>query len=153
MSSIIRENLGFRRRVMKSQDTVPYEVEQPAAAALMVRRSAYAQVGGFDPRFYPAWYEDVDFCKQLKVAGWQVYFDPSARFLHEGGYSAKALGATGFAVAYYRNQLRYARKHMSTAAGIAIRCSIAAGMAARTIAAPANAGAFFTVMAGALGRW
>jgi GT2 family glycosyltransferase len=153
MSSLIRENLGFPRRPKGTQETKPYEVEQPAAAALMVRRSAYLQVGGFDTRFYPAWYEDVDFCKQLKGAGWQVYFDPGARFLHEGGYSAKALGATGFAIAYYRNQLRYARKHMSTAAGIAIRCSIAAGMAARTIAAPANAGAFFTVMAGALGRW
>jgi GT2 family glycosyltransferase len=150
MSSLIRENLGFPRRV-RTRYNEPYEVEQPAAA-VMVRRSAYLQVGGFDTRFYP-WYEDVDFCKQLKGAGWQVYFDPGARFLHEGGYSAKALGATGFAVAYYRNQLRYARKHMSAAAGIAIRCSIAAGMAARTIAAPANAGAFFTVLAGALGKW
>jgi len=42
---------------------------------------------------------------------------------------------------------------MGAAAGIPIRCSIALGMVARMIAAPSDAGAFFTVLAGALGRW
>jgi len=151
--SLIRENLGFRKRSEEQPAQEPYEIEQAAAAALMIRRAAYHEVGGFDSRFHPAWYEDVDFCKQLKSAGWRIYFDPTARFLHEGGYSARALGAAGFAAAYYRNQLRYVRKHMSGAAGLAVRCSMVAGMAARTIAAPARAGAYWTVLAGALGKW
>ena len=119
----------------------------------MIRRSAFLEVGGFDNRFYPAWYEDVDFCKRLKSAGWRIYFDPVARFLHEGGYSAKALGTSGFAAAYYRNQLRYVHKHMSRTSGMAIRCSMVAGMVARTIAAPASAGAYWSVLAGAMGKW
>jgi GT2 family glycosyltransferase len=152
VGSLIRENLGIRQRSPERVDQEPYEIEQAAAAALMVRRSAYLNVGGFDSRFHPAWYEDVDFCRQLKSAGWQVYFDPAARFLHKGGYSAEALGA-GFAVAYYRNQLRYVHKHMNGAAALAVRCSIVVGMAARTIAAPARAGAYWSVLAGALGKW
>ena len=119
----------------------------------MIRRSAYLEVGGFDSRFYPAWYEDVDFCKQLQSGGWRIYFDPTAQFLHEGGYSAKALGTSAFAAAYYRNQLRYVRKHMSKPAEMAIRCSMVAGMVARTVAAPARAGAYWSVLAGALGKW
>jgi GT2 family glycosyltransferase len=152
-ASLIRENLGLRKRSQEQAVQEPYEIEQAAAAALMIRRSAYTEVGGFDSRFYPAWYEDVDFCKQLQSAGWQIYFDPTAQFLHEGGYSAKALGASGFAAAYYRNQLRYVRKHMSKTAGMAIRCSMVAGMVARTIAAPASAAAYWSVLAGALGIW
>src|SRR6185295_2582221 len=105
-TSLIRENLGLAKRPQLGTTNDPYEVEQPAAAALLVRRSAYEEVGGFDSRFYPAWYEDVDFCKRMKAAGWRIYFDPTAQFTHEGGYSAKALGKSAFATAYYRNQLR-----------------------------------------------
>jgi GT2 family glycosyltransferase len=153
VASLIRENLGMRKRSQEQTVQEPYEIEQAAAAALMIRRSAYMEVGGFDSRFYPAWYEDVDFCKQLQSAGWRIYFDPTAQFTHEGGYSAKALGTSGFAAAYYRNQLRYVRKHMSKTANMAIRCSMAAGMVARTIAAPARAAAYWSVLAGALGKW
>ena len=151
--SLILENIGLARPAAAPEGGEPYEVEQPAAAALMIRRAAFQEIGGFDPRFHPAWYEDVDFCKQLKTAGWRIYFDPSARFMHEGGYSAMKLGSAGFAEAYYRNQLRYVRKHMSAAAGVAIRCSIAAGMVARSIAAPASMGAYWSVLIGALGKW
>jgi GT2 family glycosyltransferase len=153
MGSLIRENLGLRKRSHDRVMREPCEVEQVAAAALMIRRSAYLKVGGFDSRFFPAWYEDVDFCKQLQSAGWQIFFDPTAQFLHEGGYSAKALGTSAFAAAYYRNQLRYVRKHMGKTAGLAVRCSMATGMVVRTIAAPARAAAYWTVLLGALGKW
>jgi GT2 family glycosyltransferase len=152
-ASLIRENLGLRKRSQEQALQEPYEIEQAAAAALMIRRSAYLEVGGFDSRFYPAWYEDVDFCKQLQSGGWRIYFDPTAQFLHEGGYSTKALGTSAFAAAYYRNQLRYVRKHMGKTAGVAIRCSLVAGMIARTIAAPAGVAAYWSVLAGALGKW
>jgi GT2 family glycosyltransferase len=107
--------------------------DQPAAAALMVRRTAFDELRGFDEQFYPAWYEDVDFCRRLKTHGWTVHFMPEARFIHEGGYSAQALGASAFARAYYRNQLRYARKHFTGFGAAAVRASIVAGMLFRTL--------------------
>ena len=84
-------------------------VDQVAAAALIIRREAFEQVQRFDERFYPAWYEDVDFCWKLKRAGWEVYFAPQAKFVHEGGYSAVALGNRAFPYSYYCNQARYAK--------------------------------------------
>lgn len=153
VSSLVRENLGFGKRKSGLHGDEPCEVEQPAAAALLVRRTAFQEAGGFDDRFFPAWYEDVDFCRRLNTAGWKIYFDPGARFLHEGGYSAKALGTSNFAAAYYRNQLRYVARHMNAVAGFTIRCSIAAGMLARALASPSNAAAYWTVFRGALGSW
>jgi GT2 family glycosyltransferase len=128
-------------------------VDQPAAAALMVRRDAYLAVGGFDEQFFPAWYEDVDFCQRLKAKGWDIYFVPEAKFHHDGGYAAALLGAHAFAEAYYRNQLRYATKHFGRPGRLGVRASIAAGMIARLIARPANARAYAGVLRGVLGGW
>lgn len=146
--TVVRENLGIPVRMLAAE-----EVGQAAAAALLVRRDAYASAGGFDEQFIPAWYEDVDFCRCLRSAGWEVRFAREAEFVHEGGYSARALGASDFAAAYYRNQLRYIRKHFGFGAGLMVRLSIVAGMAARAMVAPSRAGACSKVIAGALGGW
>src|SRR5215472_8193093 len=93
VAGLVRENLGIpvgavreaqaRQRAASSDDRPkpgghrpPLQVDQPAAAALMIRRDAYDDVGGFDEQFYPAWYEDVDFCRRLKAEGWEIYFVP-----------------------------------------------------------------------------
>ncbi|MBI2151071.1 MAG: glycosyltransferase family 2 protein, partial [Acidobacteria bacterium] len=151
VGGIVRENLGLgHRKTVGAVYDRPrssnceiagghrpsLQVDQPAAAALMVRRDAYEDVGGFDEQFYPAWYEDVDFCKRLKDRGWEIYFIPQAEFLHAGGYSAEALGAEKFARAYYGNQVRYARKHLGPAGAAVVRASIAAGMIGRMLGRP-----------------
>jgi GT2 family glycosyltransferase len=153
MHSLVMENLGAGASRDQAAAEEPVIVEQPAGAALMIRREAYNAVGGFDEQFYPAWYEDVDFCRRLKDDGWKVYFAGKAQFVHEGGYSAAALGAANFAAAYYRNQVRYARKHLGSAASVAVRGSIAAGMVGRMVLRPARLRAYWSVLAGALGGW
>ena len=152
--SLVRENFGLRKII--GGDTPPQsrqqpvQVEQAAASAIMIRRDAYESVGGFDERFYPAWYEDVDFCVRLKASGWEVYFVPKAKFVHEGGYSAGALGSEKFANAYYGNQVRYAQKHFGTTGSVAVRVSVAAGMLGRMIARPRKAAAYGKVLLGLL---
>jgi N-acetylglucosaminyl-diphospho-decaprenol L-rhamnosyltransferase len=148
--TIIRENCGFPMSAINP--TGELEVGQVAAAAMLVRREAYDEVGGFDDRFFPAWYEDVDFCRRLQAARWEVHFAPQAQFLHEGGYSAEALGPVDFATAYYRNQLRYVNKHFGAGAA-PVRLSIVAGMAARRILTPSRAAGCSKVIAGALWEW
>ncbi len=146
--TVICENFGVRGSTTSSA-----KVGQAAAAALLVRRVAYDEIGGFDERFVPAWYEDVDFCKSLGLAGWEVHFSRAARFVHEGGYSARALGPTAFASAYYRNQFQYINKHFGAVAGVLVRVSIIVGMTARMMATPSRSDACWTVIAGALGGW
>jgi GT2 family glycosyltransferase len=94
----------------------PADVEQPAAACLMVRADVFDQLGGFDERFWPAWWEDVDFCRRLRDAGYRIRYVPDAVFQHQGGASVEALGAHAFARAYARNRERYVRKHHGRAA-------------------------------------
>ena len=166
--ALILENLGARRldrrrdyeragpSHSKSQQLRHAEalrVDQPAAAALMIRRDAFDEVEGFDEEFFPAWYEDVDFCCRIKERGWEIFFLPAAEFVHAGGYSAAALGSERFLGAYYRNQLRYAQKHFGRMSTIAVRVSVAAGVIGRIIGRPREAGAYGRVLLGALKGW
>ena len=91
-------------------------VEQPAAAFWLLRRRAWEAIGGFDPRFHPAWFEDVDFCRRLLDAGWEILHFPQLRVgTHRGGSSLDRLGYATFVEIYTRNMLRYLAKHHSMA--------------------------------------
>lgn len=53
-------------------------------AALALRGSAFASVGGFDPRFF-LYHEDLDLCLRLRRAGWRLWFSPKAAAVHHVG--------------------------------------------------------------------
>jgi GT2 family glycosyltransferase len=104
----------------------PAEVEQPAAACLMVRAEVFDRLGGLDESFVPAWWEDVDFCRRLRDAGHRIRYEPSARFAHTGGASLAHLGRPAFTRAYERNLCRYVDKHHGRAAAVAVRTLVSA---------------------------
>lgn len=57
-----------------------------SGSCLLVRRSAFEQVGGFDERYF-MYMEDVDLGDRLGMAGWQCVYVPSAEVLHHKGHS------------------------------------------------------------------
>jgi GT2 family glycosyltransferase len=152
LSSLVLENLGVRQaRPEVERDLVG--VDQVAAAAVIVRREAFLEVDGFDDHFYPAWYEDVDFCLKLKESGWNVYFARKAEFVHAGGHSAAALGKGRFLSIYYKNQTYFARKHFGPLGALAVRISIVVGMIGRIVCRPWQPAGYAKALLGALGGW
>jgi GT2 family glycosyltransferase len=118
--------------------SAPTEVEQPAAACLMVRRRVFEAIGGMDERFHPAWFEDVDLCLRLRRAGWRIFLLPDAVFRHTGGVSMRMLGLARFNRIWYRNLQRYVAKHHGAAGLAMIKALIIAGMTARAAVALAR---------------
>ena len=57
-------------------------VDYCSAASLLVRRSTWDQVGGFDERYYPAYCEDVDLCLKIRAVGQEVWFQPLSTVRH-----------------------------------------------------------------------
>src|SRR5262245_5324727 len=53
-----------------------------SGAFLMIRQKAFIEMGGFDERFAPAYYEETDLCVRLRQAGYRVVYDPRVELLH-----------------------------------------------------------------------
>jgi GT2 family glycosyltransferase len=128
-----------RYRCLEADYSKGQPIDQPAGAALVFRREVWQELGGFDEQFYPVWFEDVDFCRRVRNCGWQLFYEPSAIFGHTGGHSVERLSFPERQLFWYRNLLRYFRKHHSRGQLLALRISIAAGMIMRSAAVLAGA--------------
>ncbi len=64
------------------------EVDYGSAAALLVRTDVWRELGGYDERFRPMYYEDADLCFAARALGYRVMYEPNARVLHNEGSSA-----------------------------------------------------------------
>jgi O-antigen biosynthesis protein len=61
------------------------EVDYCSAAALMIPKSLFASLGGFDSRYAPAYYEDTDLAFKVRQAGYRVLFQPLSEVIHYEG--------------------------------------------------------------------
>lgn len=61
-------------------------VEQPAGAALLIRRDILEKVGRLDPTFF-LFYEEVDLCRRIKRRGHDIVYLPASRVVHHEGKS------------------------------------------------------------------
>lgn len=112
-TTLTSPHIGRGERDTGQYDRVT-EVDFLTGGALMLRRSALEQVGGFDEGYYPAYYEDVDLCARLRAAGWSVRYLPLAVGQHRESTSVDRRGAD-----YYRmihgGRLRFAAKYLPLA--------------------------------------
>lgn len=70
-----------------------HEVSCVTGAVLLVRREAYAALGGFDEQL-PTFMQDVDLGLRLRAAGWVNVFEPASVLLHMESASIRTLEAT-----------------------------------------------------------
>jgi glycosyltransferase involved in cell wall biosynthesis len=77
------------------------EVDYCSGACLAIERRLFEQLGGFDARFAPAYYEDTDLAFAVRAAGRKVYYQPFATVVHFEG----ATGGTDLASGAKRYQV------------------------------------------------
>ena len=97
------------------------EVDYCSAAALMIPKSLFASVGGFDSRYAPAYYEDTDLSFKVRRAGYKVFYQPLSEVVHYEG----ATGGTDLATGAKKHQ------HIN-------RATFAEAWAAELMVRPAN---------------
>jgi GT2 family glycosyltransferase/glycosyltransferase involved in cell wall biosynthesis len=76
------------------------EVDYCSAAALMIPKSLFQSVGGFDARYAPAYYEDADLAFKVRQAGYQVLYQPLSEVIHYEG----ATGGTDLSTSTKKHQ-------------------------------------------------
>lgn len=72
------------------------EVDYCSAASLLIRKDLFDRLGGFDRRYAPAFYEDVDLCFGVRSLGYKVIYQPASRLIHYEGATAGTNTNTGF---------------------------------------------------------
>jgi GT2 family glycosyltransferase len=60
----------------------PFRVDYANACGMVVRRQVFETVGLLDPAYY-IYFEDVDFCRRARAAGWEIWCVPRARMWHK----------------------------------------------------------------------
>lgn len=63
------------------------DVDYASAACWLMRASTHERVGGFDPRFHPAYFEDVDYAFRLRRLGNRIRLHPTVALTHLRGGS------------------------------------------------------------------
>lgn len=101
------------------------EADYCSGAALLVPRSVFLKVGGFDTRYCPAYYEDADLAFSIRAAGLKVYFQPLAVVIHYEGASSGTDTRTGAKKHQVINQARFAQKWEAQLAGAGADHSLA----------------------------
>ena len=61
---------------------VTREVSAVTAAVMVIRKSKFFEVGGFDAESFPVAFNDVDLCLRLKKAGYRNLYVAEARLIH-----------------------------------------------------------------------
>jgi N-acetylglucosaminyl-diphospho-decaprenol L-rhamnosyltransferase len=121
-----------RYRALDLRLDKPVPVEQPAGAFLMLRRSVWEELGGFDEGFYPLWFEDVDFCRRAANLGYLLYFVPSSVAKHTGGHSIPQLTVEMRRFYWYGSLLRFTAKHFRPLAFRAVCLAVVTGSVLRS---------------------
>jgi GT2 family glycosyltransferase len=128
--------LGGSQGGLTAEPPAGAPVEQPAAAALALRRAVVEAIGGLDAGFWPAWFEDVDLARRLAAAGHVLRYWPAARFRHGLGGTVPRLGYGPFLWIYDRNLVRYLRKHHGAGWALAARVLLVVGVVIRLLLLP-----------------
>jgi len=82
--------MSRRHNLYKAEDTV--RRDWVSGAAMVVRRTVFEEVGGFDYRYF-MYFEDVDLCARIRGAGHEIHYLPgiSVEHLRAGASPAASL--------------------------------------------------------------
>ncbi len=109
--------LGYARGRRPDNAEVMFrrDVDFCSGAFLLTRRELFERLDGFDERFAPAYYEEVDYCVRLWQAGFRVVYDPEAVILH---YEFASSSSSVEAIALQRRNHRiFTEKHAAWLSG------------------------------------
>ncbi|MEO7103779.1 MAG: glycosyltransferase family 2 protein [Gemmatimonadaceae bacterium] len=110
LRSIVGARLGGSRHFLPPP-TADRTVDWLLGACLLVRNSAWARIGGFDPGYRPLYVEDIDLGWRMWRAGWEVWQTPSAEAIHEHQAATDKRFFDRRTLWHARGMIRFTRKH------------------------------------------
>ena len=86
------------------------EVDYISGTSIIIRRSLWEKIGGFDKRFIPAYYEDTDLAFELRKLGYKVMYQPLSVVEHYEGISNGKELISGIKKYQVKNKIKFIDK-------------------------------------------
>ncbi len=68
----------------------PTKVDAVTGAAMLIPKSVIKKIGLFNEKYF-FYFEDLDYCRKAKRAGFEIYYLPSAKIFHHHGAAGKEM--------------------------------------------------------------
>ncbi len=94
----------------QGQYDIPRDCDYVTGAAFAFKKVLLEQIGVFDTRFSPAYYEELDFCIRALRKNYRIRYTPEARIIHFESTSTGKFSSRFFYL-YHRNRLKFIVKH------------------------------------------
>jgi len=84
----------LRRWVVPRRMTrAPQPADWVSGASMMIRHDVLAAIGGLDENYF-LYFEETDFCRRARRAGFSTWYVPESRVMHIGGQSTQVTSST-----------------------------------------------------------
>jgi N-acetylglucosaminyl-diphospho-decaprenol L-rhamnosyltransferase len=105
----------------------PLACDWVSGAAMMIRTEVFSTVGLFDEGYF-LYFEETDFCRRLRSAGWEIWLVPRSRVLHWEGASTRIRNGNARRAKYwYESRRRFFIRAHGVRGWILADCCWAAG--------------------------
>jgi GT2 family glycosyltransferase len=91
----------------------PQPVDYVTGAAMVIRRSTWDAIGRFDEGFYPAYFEESDYCYRARGAGIATWYVPGAHVTHLFSSREWQRDPLKHTADQYRSRYRFVCKHFT----------------------------------------
>ena len=125
----------------------PVEVETVIGAFMLIRKSVWDALGGLDERFF-FFFEETDFCRQVRGKKLCVMHLPQVRVWHGQGQTARQVSVAA-RIEYWRSRYIYFAKNN----GLAARMILVCGLLLRLLFDSVAAGLCVLLTLGRSERW
>jgi GT2 family glycosyltransferase len=100
-------NYGHGDDPAKPQYNYVREADYCSGACIAISKDLFKELGGFDKRYVPAYYDDADLAFQVRAAGKKVFYQPLSKIIHFEGISSGTDTSYGIKSFQIKNQLKF----------------------------------------------
>jgi N-acetylglucosaminyl-diphospho-decaprenol L-rhamnosyltransferase len=94
-------------------------IDQVMGAAFLIRNTVLQQIPKLDENYF-VWFEEVDYCQQIRQHGWEVWYTPHTTVIHYGGVSFNQLVGWSRVTPWLHSLHTYAKRYLNPAAHLII---------------------------------
>jgi N-acetylglucosaminyl-diphospho-decaprenol L-rhamnosyltransferase len=102
-----------------------------SGSCVLVRRTVFDQLGGFDPRFF-MYFEDVDLGNRIGKAGFRNLYWPTASITHSGAHSTTGVASDAMIRAHHTSARQFLATKYPGALLWPVRVTLRVGLAVRS---------------------